>query len=382
MQFVLETPGKGLRATGARQHVVSGKRATLDERCQRALSAGASDAPAVLVGAIPFAADADEFIYQPEHAVASEARQLTTATSGAHKPSDAPSNALTARPSEIGYARMVERALVHIADRHGPRLDKVVLSRQMLLENASGLDFDRLLGVLADDPAVTAFRADLSETGNHLLIGATPEKLISRTGLAIESVPLAGSMPRGRSTSEDEERAAILLASEKDHREHAVTLEFVMDMLGPFCRELSTPDGTTLHRTASMWHLGTRVEGVLKSEDMPSAVGLAALLHPTPAVGGSPREAALSAIEELEEHDRGYYAGAVGWVDAKGDGEWYVALRCAELVAGQLILHAGAGIVEGSVPEQEVRETAAKFRAMLRAMGVEDTLWAAREAAE
>jgi isochorismate synthase len=120
-----------------------------------------------------------------------------------------------------------------------------------------------------------------------------------------------------------------------------------------------------------MWHLGTRIEGRLKQADMPSAAGLAALLHPTPAVGGFPRERALEVIRELEPTGRGFYAGAVGWCDQTGDGEWHVALRCAELRPGRLTLHSGAGIVEGSEPTEEAAETSAKFVAILDALGID-----------
>src|SRR5690606_24003573 len=137
-------------------------------------------------------------------------------------------------------------------------------------------------------------------------------------GLAVRSEPLAGSIPRGRNPAQDRERAETLLGSAKDRHEHAITVEYILDLLAPLCAQLHAPNGTELRSTASMWHLGTRIEGALKSGDGPSAAGLAAILHPTPAVGGCPRDLALAAIRDLEKSDRGYYAGAVGYVDAKG----------------------------------------------------------------
>ena len=126
-----------------------------------------------------------------------------------------------------------------------------------------------------------------------------------------------------------------------------------------------------LHATASMWHLGTRIHATLK-DPKTSAVELLAQLHPTPAVCGTPRLAALQRIRELEPVPRGFYAGAVGWLDAQGDGDWYVAIRCARLQGTQLRLYAGAGIVAQSQPDAEVAETAAKFAALLNALGVHD----------
>ena len=224
---------------------------------------------------------------------------------------------------------------------------------------------------------ITAYRIDLDPQGRRRA-GADrrdPELLASRKG-HFASEPLADPRATGAGPGAGPE----LLASEKDRREHAITVEYVLDTLAPHCGDLQRPGGMGLRSTTTMWHLGTRIEGRLKSPDGPSALGLAALLHPTPAVGGYPRDAALAAIARLEPHDRGFYAGAIGHVDAAGDGEWHVALRCAEVTGAQITLHAGAGIVAGSVPDDEVHETAAKFRAMLRAFGIPDAQRALREA--
>lgn len=389
--FVLNRAGIELRASGIVGTIAPGPRSTLDERC-RAMLGGSERAepqgsePPMLVGALPFDPDGGEFLYRP--AVIRRGKAAACDGAGASGHSTNTADALPAliagrdmveTPSAAEYARMVAKALERIAaapgESHAENLQKVVLARQVIVQAADDIDFTRLLRELERDPQVTAYRVDLdpvSGRGDHLLIGATPELLIAREGLAIRSEPLAGSIARGRNPAQDRERAETLLASAKDQREHAITVEYILDLLAPFCAQLTTPGGTGLRSTASMWHLGTRIEGILKGEDSPSAAGLAALLHPTPAVGGYPRGPALEAIRELENNDRGYYAGAVGYVDAKGDGEWHVALRCAELVGSRLVLHAGAGIVTGSVPEDEARETAAKFRAMLRALGIAD----------
>jgi isochorismate synthase len=149
-----------------------------------------------------------------------------------------------------------------------------------------------------------------------------------------------------------------------------MVVESILDTLTPYCADLSTPEGTGLRATASMWHLGTRIVGRLKDTSLSSAF-FAALLHPTPAVCGLPRKLAHAQITELEPYDRDFYAGAVGWCDSAGDGRWYVSIRCAEIDGDEARLYAGAGIVPGSTPEGEVAETAAKFKAMLDAFGIE-----------
>ena len=371
--FWMGRAGKGLCTNGMLRRIEPGPRATLDDRCRNLFATMQPDDPAILVGALPFDVDAGEFLFQPA-AIRREA-DLSSLPVGVAAGSNAFLNGSVREvPAAGDYARAVLRALRRIAASDNGGLSKVVLARQMLLECSGPLDFSGLLRELSQDRHVTTYCLDLDPVnggGDHVLIGATPELLVARNGANVRSDPLAGSMPRSRDAGEDRRRADALLASDKDRREHAIVVEYVLDLLSPFCSQLGTPHGTTLRSTASMWHLGTSIEGVLKP-DAPTSAGLAAILHPTPAVGGYPVQPALQAIAELERHDRGYYAGAVGYTDSAGDGEWYVALRCAELAGSHLALHAGAGIVEGSDPDAEVVETAAKFRAMLRALGLAD----------
>ena len=281
--------------------------------------------------------------------------------------------AMAPRPTEEGYAAAVRAALSRMADTRLPALHKVVLARTLELELSQAIDPLALTRRLAADPAVATFLIDLSAwsgVADHSFLGATPELLVSRRGRRVVSHPLAGSAARLPDAAADRAAGESLLGSDKDRREHRMVVEDILDRLAPYCSQLSTPEGTALRSTRTMWHLGTRIEGRLKGADMPSAAGLAALLHPTPAVGGYPREAALEAIRELEGQDRGFYAGAIGWAEGSGDGDWYVALRCAEIRSRRVLLHAGAGIVAGSDAEAEVEETSAKFRAMLVALGV------------
>jgi isochorismate synthase len=144
----------------------------------------------------------------------------------------------------------------------------------------------------------------------------------------------------------------------------------VADALTPFCSNLVVDSEAGLTSTATLWHLHTAIKGTLKP-DAPDALTIAAALHPTPAVCGTPRAAAAALIGRLEPFDRRFFAGLVGWVDALGDGEWALTLRCAEVSGTTARLHAGAGIVAGSEPALEDLETEAKFGVGLRALGVE-----------
>ena len=155
-----------------------------------------------------------------------------------------------------------------------------------------------------------------------------------------------------------------LATDTKNLREHGIVVEAVAAALDLLCDELTWDSEPALLPTANVWHLSTRFRGVLRMP-APSALDLTALLHPTPAVGGDPAQVAGAAIRELEPFERGLYAGPVGWVDANGDGDWAIAIRCALLLKDRATLFAGAGIVSGSDPVAEVDETDRKFRAFL-----------------
>lgn len=335
----------------------------------------------LLVGMLPFDAEGEVLLTLPERSH----RGAAPGGLAAYYGEDGATGAMrpvrvVEMPEASAYAAAVREAVAMIAAAPPGGLRKVVLARGLRVEMDGAVNPVTIAERLCRDPDVTVFLASLGAP-DRTIIGATPELLVSRRGLDIASHPLAGSAARSPDPVEDRASAEALLRSDKDRREHALTAEAVLDALAPYCAQLSAPQGMALHSTATVWHLGTRIEGVLKGKDAPSAAGLAALLHPTPAVGGHPRAEALAAIRALEPHDRGYYAGAVGWVDGRGDGEWHVALRCAQIDGSQLMLHAGAGIVAGSDPEVEVAETAAKFRAMLDALGLAGEGQFAEEAA-
>jgi menaquinone-specific isochorismate synthase len=210
------------------------------------------------------------------------------------------------------------------------------------------------------------------------LVGATPELYIRREGAAVSSLVLAGTTPRGGSAAEDRKLGAALLASPKDVEEHQYAVADVRRELAPLCGRLDVDAQPSLLRLANLQHLATHVTGRLAAPLVPghsdalgeraSALALAAALHPTAAVCGTPSGAAMELIRELEGMDRGRYAGPVGWVDADGNGEWGIALRCAELDGSRARLFAGCGIVADSDPEAELAETQTKFRAMQDAL--------------
>jgi isochorismate synthase len=180
---------------------------------------------------------------------------------------------------------------------------------------------------------------------------------------------MAGSVPRHPDPAQDAQRAAGLLRSAKDRDEHAVVADAVGAALAPLCSVLDVPAGPELYRTATMWHLASRVRGRLIDPSLGS-LSLVAALHPTPAVCGTPAEAARQEIARLEALPRGFYSGAVGWQDASGDGEWAVTIRCGEVQGDTVRMWAGAGVVAASDPEAELAETTAKCATMLDALGL------------
>jgi len=275
----------------------------------------------------------------------------------------APAVRRSPQPSAADFAAAVATAVARIRDGE---LRKVVLARTLLIEGLGHVEPRSLIARLrARDPGCYTIAARGAR--GRLLVGATPELLLRRDGEVVTSMPLAGSATRSADPAEDRAAAAGLLSSIKERREHALVVEAVVDTLAAHCRELTVDREPRLVSTATIWHLATEVHGLLHS-DAPGALALAAELHPTPAVCGTPRTAALRLIDELETEPRGLYAGMVGWVDGRGDGEWAVTLRCAVLGDGWARLYAGGGIVEGSDPRAEVAETEAKFRTLLDAL--------------
>ncbi|KMS86460.1 isochorismate synthase [Streptomyces regensis] len=273
-------------------------------------------------------------------------------------------SAIRAVPSEDAHMSAVATAVTELAVRD---LRKVVLARALDVEFTEPVPTEAIAGNLVrDNRHGYVFAAGLP--GERVLVGASPELLVSRHGRQVVSHPHAGSMPRSADPEVDAANARRLLSSKKDRVEHAVLTEAVAETLRPFCSRLDVPDEPRLERTPTMWHLGTRITGELADPDV-TALRLAAALHPTPAICGTPTSSARELVRELEPFDRGYYAGTVGWVNADGDGEWAVSIRCADTGAKHLRMYAGGGIVPDSDPRAELDETSAKFATLARAMG-------------
>jgi menaquinone-specific isochorismate synthase len=264
----------------------------------------------------------------------------------------------------VTWCAAVAAAVRRISDGE---LAKVVLARDLLVTADVPLDPRRLLDRLASRfPDCWTFAVDG-------LLGATPELLLRRTGRELSSRVLAGTAPRGAG-AEDDRLATALLGSAKDLAEHALAVDSLVRALEPYCSELTAPEGPSLLTLANVRHLATDVTGIQRRSGARGAAGLldlVAAVHPTAAVCGTPPDRAAALIGELEGMDRGRYAGPVGWLDTRGDGEFGLALRCAQLSPddpASARLFAGCGIVAGSDPAAELAETQSKFAAFQAAL--------------
>ncbi|MCO7222206.1 isochorismate synthase MenF [Klenkia sp. PcliD-1-E] len=244
-------------------------------------------------------------------------------------------------------------------------LQKVVLARDVLVRADHPLDPRRLLLRLAARfPSCWTYAVEG-------LLGATPELLLRRTGDEVSSRVLAGTAARSSDAAADTALGAGLAGSAKDHAEHRYAVESLATALRPHCRDLDVPSRPSVLTLPNVRHLSTDVRGHL-APGAPGLLELLAAVHPTAAVGGTPREAAMELIREVEGMDRDRYAGPVGWLDSRGDGEFGLALRCAQLTGGaggaEARLFAGCGIVGDSDPMAELAETQAKLAAVQAAL--------------
>jgi len=253
-----------------------------------------------------------------------------------------------------------ERVAQTVARIRSGRLEKVVLARDLVARADRLIDVRVLLDRLARRyPDCYTFSCDG-------LVGSTPELLVRHTGSRIESLVLAGTTQRGADAADDAARGAALFASRKDRHEHACAVASVREALAPLCSWLQVPEEPELLVLPNVQHLASPITGRLA--DGASVLDVVAAMHPTAAVGGTPTGTALELIREIEGMDRGRYAGPVGWIDARGDGEWGIALRCAAVSGNRARLFAGCGIMGDSDPEAELAEAQAKFRAMRYAL--------------
>lgn len=259
-----------------------------------------------------------------------------------------------------------------LADFETGALEKVVAARREPLEGPWGVGRGAVpSAVLGALDGALAGRSGVAfglcpGGGAGVFVGATPECLVRRRGDGVEADALAGSMPRG---SGWEAQAAALRTSEKDLREHALVRDAVVSALDPLCTAVTHPAVPTVRVLPTVLHLYSRVTGTLRDTTAGDVLALTDALHPTPAVCGTPREAARAFIAAHEDAPRGWYAGPVGWVDAAGEGEAMVALRSAVVCGATAWAYAGAGLVRGSDAAQEWRETDAKLGPMRAALG-------------
>jgi menaquinone-specific isochorismate synthase len=242
-------------------------------------------------------------------------------------------------------------------------LRKVVLARDVFATADEPIDARVLLQRLAARyPDCFAFACDG-------MLGATPELLVRRAGHQVSALVLGGTLPRGANPAEDKALGEELLASAKNNEEHAYAVESIRDALGLLCETLEVEARPSLLKFPNLQHLGTQVRGTLADgQALRSALALAAAVHPPAAVCGTPTGIALDLIRELEHMDRERYAGPVGWVDANGNGEWGIALRCGQLSGRSARLFAGCGIVAGSEPAAELAENLVKLQPMRGAL--------------
>ena len=254
------------------------------------------------------------------------------------------------------------RALDRIA---AGEFKKIVLARAQELRADRPLHPLRMLnGLRQRFPDCYAF--SFTRGRGPSFIGASPERLVRVSKGKLETEALAGSIRRGAGASEDAALAGALLRSEKDLREHREVLDDIVARLAPLGIRPDYPAQPQIRRLANVQHLDTPVNASLP--DQVPLLDVIGAMHPTPAVGGTPREAAVSRIRELEGFPRGLYAGALGWLNARGGGEFFVGIRSALVEGAQARVYAGAGIVAGSTPEKEFAETELKFKAILDAL--------------
>lgn len=384
--FFFSSPARTLLAQGVREALCEPSQTSLGECLADRVAAQLGSAERsghghpIVVGAVPFDHASPAHLVVP--AAFQSAGPLSPDAAAPYPPSLVSSGRPQLIPEPREYMRGVEQALALMRTE---ALRKVVLSRALEMTLSEPVDIQHILRrLLQQNPNGYTFAVNLSapradapgsQRGasaprSRILIGASPELLVSRSGLQILANPLAGSAARSADPEEDQRRARALLASAKDRHEHAIVVDAVVAALRPLCRRLSVPAGASLTHTQTMWHLSSQITGELVDPSI-SSLKLAMALHPTPAVCGYPTERARAAIKTIEPFDRGFFTGVVGWCDATGDGEWAVTIRCADIADRSLRLYAGAGIVAGSDPEHELAETSAKLGTMLNALGLE-----------
>ncbi|GKU83916.1 isochorismate synthase DhbC [Niallia sp. NCCP-28] len=382
--FYLSSPSRTMLGKGVLKKIFSESeemhQKTLSEQVKMALEEARQKGilKPVAVGAIPFDPKNAPQLIIPERTKFSVPHQIKGILPDRNSSLNTYDMRSIPKPEE--YMDGVHQGLTYIQEGE---LEKIVLARTLRCQTEDPVDTKQILQNLVQYNAggytfaVNLLNSNSSKNGKdpdyqnnkRTFMGASPELLVSRAGTTLIANPLAGSRPRSEDPVEDRRRAMELLVSAKDLHEHAVVVDAVSKELAALCTNLVVPDKPSVVQTETMWHLSTEIKGEIVDSKVTS-LDLALALHPTPAVCGYPTERAYEAINEVEPFDRNYFTGIVGWCDESGDGEWIVAIRCAEIEKSTISLYAGAGVVAGSKPEEELEETSAKFRTMLYAMGL------------
>jgi menaquinone-specific isochorismate synthase len=327
---------------------------------------------AVAIGALPFDPIAPAHLIVPRRVVGRSGSEAWITTIEPGSGEDTPTVALGSPPDQFtltssmphaDWQAVVAGALDAIKRSE---FRKVVLARRVeITSNRPFITTDVLSRLEALYPSCMLF----SVNG---FVGASPELLIRRHGLTVESHPLAGTVARSGDSKSDEALVAGLMASDKARHEHQVVVDALQETLEEVCSEIDIPAQPSVMALRNVSHLATHITGRLVAGGPagapPSALELAARVHPTPAVGGDPTDAAVRYLKSVEGFDRGCYAGPVGWVDARGDGAFAVGIRCAEVNGARARIYAGNGVVEGSDPADELVETQLKLQALLAAL--------------
>ena len=353
LQFVRQ--GLGFVGTGAVERVEFAGDAQIADAASWWRTRAASLPPsAVAFGAFafdPVASSTPGVLLLPERVDRVDATPAPARAASAGAVSGDP---VSSRPGDIPPAAYEAAVAAAVAAIRRGEVEKVVIARDVLVRGGAAGDPAAVLSALdRGDPRVAVFAVDG-------MIGASPETLVSVRDGRFRARVLAGTAPAGQ--------GAALLASAKDRAEHVFAVASVLDALGGHVREVVSEAEPFALELPQLTHLATDVTGIVADDS--SVLDLVAALHPTAAVAGTPTAAAIRLIRELEPFDRGRYAGPVGWVDAAGDGEWAIALRCARVEPdGAMRAYAGAGIVADSNPAAELAETELKLRAILDAIG-------------
>jgi len=274
----------------------------------------------------------------------------------AASPPKASSATVSSEPPVEEWREAVAEAIAAV---DAQTVEKVVLARTVRVALGTPIAPFDLVALLRDrhpDCRVYGW-----QSGDSTFLGASPELLVARHGSRVRTVALAGSAARSNSPEADRLLADGLMASDKDRAEQAIVVDEIGRRLEPLADMLDIPETPVVDRYATVQHLATPIVGQTRA----TVLELAEVLHPTPAVGGHPSPDAIAFQSKLEQIDRGWYAGGVGWADASGDGEIVVALRCALVCGERAVLYAGNGIVVGSDPDSEVEETRLKLRPLL-----------------